>query len=145
MPGNKSKKNSIPISLVLKDYFCCCRDIFNMAQLVLHNMEFYAHHGHFDEEQIIGGRFRVDMVIDTDISRAAETDNLNDAVDYSLVYHAVKHEMETPSKLLEHLARRVVDAVYGVSDRIEKVTVTVSKLNPAIGGHMDKFSVVLTR
>ena len=61
-----------------------------MGQLVLENMEFYAHHGHFDEEQTIGGRFTVDLVIDTDFSKAAETDNLEDAVDYSLVYEMVK-------------------------------------------------------
>jgi dihydroneopterin aldolase len=108
-------------------------------------MEFYAHHGHFEEEKIIGGRFTVDITIETDVSRASETDDLNDAVDYSRVYEAVQHEMMIPAKLLEHLAKRIVDAVCLVSARIEKVTVTVSKLNPAIGGKMDKFSVMLTR
>jgi dihydroneopterin aldolase len=117
----------------------------NMAQLVLHDMEFYAHHGHFDEEQIIGGHFRVNLVIDTDISRAAETDHLQDALDYSKVYQAIRREMEVPSKLLEHLAQRIVNAVYSVSGNISKVTVTVSKMNPVIGGKMNCFSVVLTK
>jgi dihydroneopterin aldolase len=116
-----------------------------MGQLVLEKMEFYAHHGHFSEEQTIGGRFTVDLVIDTDFSKAAETDNLEDGVDYSLVYEMVKKEMGKPSRLLEHLAQRIVDAVYTVSDRITRVTVTVSKLNPAIGGTMNKFSVIFTR
>lgn len=116
-----------------------------MAQLVLQNMEFYAHHGHFDEEQIIGGRFRVDLVIETDISKAAESDNLHDAVDYSKVYQAIKHEMDVPSKLLEHLAQRIVNAVYKVSTSINKVTVTISKMNPVIGGKIDRFSVILTK
>jgi dihydroneopterin aldolase len=116
-----------------------------MGQLVLEKMEFFAHHGHFSEEQTIGGRFTVDLVIDTDFSKAAETDNLEDGVDYSLVYEHVKEEMRKPSKLLEHLARRIADSVYTVSDRITKVTVTVSKLNPAIGGTMNKFSVIFSR
>jgi dihydroneopterin aldolase len=116
-----------------------------MGQLVLENIEFYAHHGHFDEEQTIGGRFTVTVVIDTDFSRAAETDDLNDALDYSVVYELIKKEMGKPSRLMEHLARRIVDVVYIVSDRINSVTVTVSKLNPAIGGNISKFSVVLTR
>jgi dihydroneopterin aldolase len=108
-------------------------------------MEFYAHHGHFSEEQIIGGRFTVDMIIDTDLSSAAKTDKIQDAVDYSKVYDAIKVEMATPSKLVENLAKRILDAVYKVSDRITKVTVTVSKLNPAIGGSMERFSVIMTR
>lgn len=116
-----------------------------MGQLVLENMEFYAHHGHYDEEQIIGGRFMVNLVIDADLSKAAETDNLEDALDYSIVYDIVKKEMEKPSRLLEHLARRIIDGVYTVSDKISKVTITVSKLNPPIGGSMNKFSIILER
>ncbi|HEX2396500.1 MAG TPA: dihydroneopterin aldolase, partial [Bacteroidales bacterium] len=113
-----------------------------MGQLILRNMEFYAHHGHFKEEQIIGGRFSVDLLIETDMTRASETDELTDTVDYSRVYEAVKTEMACPSKLLEHLAKRIIDAVYRVSDDVGKVTVTVSKINPAIGGKLDKFSVI---
>jgi dihydroneopterin aldolase len=116
-----------------------------MGQLVLQNMEFYAHHGHFREEQVIGGQFAVDLVIDTDITKASESDELTDTVDYSLIYEVVKNEMVRPSKLLEHLAKRIIDAVYHVSPNIRKVTVTVSKLNPAIGGKLDKFCVILSR
>jgi dihydroneopterin aldolase len=108
-------------------------------------MEFYAHHGHFREEQIIGGRFSVDLVIDTDLTAVAESDELSDTVDYSRIYEIVRTEMVRPSKLLEHLAKRIIDAVYLVSADIKKVTVTVSKLNPTIGGKMDKFSVILSR
>lgn len=116
-----------------------------MGQLVLQNMEFYAHHGHFKEEQIIGGRFTVDLIIDADLSAVSVSDDLSDAVDYSKIYEAVKNEMLHPSKLLEHLAKRIVDAIYLISADIQKVTITVSKLNPAVGGKMDKFSVILTR
>jgi len=116
-----------------------------MGQLVLENMEFYAFHGHYAEEQTIGGRFSVDLVIDTDLNRAAETDLLDDAVDYSKVYELVKTEMGKPSRLLEHLALRILNAVYTASDHITSVKITVSKLNPVIGGHMDRFSVILTR
>jgi 7,8-dihydroneopterin aldolase/epimerase/oxygenase len=116
-----------------------------MGQLILENMEFYAYHGHYDEEQTIGGKFIVDLIIDTDLSKPAETDQLEDAIDYSKIYQAVRHEMGKPSRLLEHLAMRIIKAVYASSEGIASVRVTVSKLNPAIGGHMSRFSVVLTR
>ena len=116
-----------------------------MGQLLLENMEFYAHHGHFEEEQTIGGRFTVDLIIETNFTKASETDDLDDAVDYSHVYELVRDEMAKPSHLLEHLARRIADSVYSASSKVSQVKVTVSKLNPAIGGQMSKFSVVLTR
>lgn len=116
-----------------------------MGQLVLENMEFYAHHGHFREEKIIGGRFSVDLIIETELSKASQSDDLQDAVDYSRIYEAVRSQMAESSNLVEHLAARIVDAVYAVSDKITRVTATVSKLNPAIGGSMSKFSVVLTK
>lgn len=116
-----------------------------MGQLVLENMEFYSYHGHYSEEQTIGGRFTVDLVIETDLSAAAKTDMLEDAIDYSRVYEVVKTEMAIPSRLLEHLAQRIMDAVFAVSNQVASVKVTVSKLNPAIGGNMHKFSVVMSR
>jgi len=116
-----------------------------MGQLILDNMEFYAHHGHFNEEQIIGGRFSVTLVIDTDVEKAAESDDLTDALDYSKVYETVRSEMGKPSRLLEHLAKRIADSVHSMSGSITGLSVTVSKLNPTIGGPMSKFSVVYTR
>ena len=116
-----------------------------MAQLVLENMEFYAYHGHYAEEQTIGGRFSVTLVLETDITRVAETDNLEDALDYSRVYGVVKAQMGQTSKLLEHLAARIAEALYREFGNLTRVTVTVSKLNPPVGGKMDKFTVMLTR
>jgi dihydroneopterin aldolase len=116
-----------------------------MAQLTLQNMEFYAHHGHFAEENIIGGRFRVDVVIEADISKAAATDDLNDAVDYSRVYELVKKEVHQVSHLVEHVAGRIADCIHAEFKGIGQVTVTVFKLNPPVGGKMDHFSVTITR
>jgi 7,8-dihydroneopterin aldolase/epimerase/oxygenase len=116
-----------------------------MAQLTLQNMEFYAHHGHFTEENIIGGRFRVDVVIETDISKAAASDSLEDALDYSRVYDIVKKEIHQVSHLVEHVAGRIADAIHAGFKNIDHVTVTVFKLNPPVGGKMDHFSVTITR
>jgi 7,8-dihydroneopterin aldolase/epimerase/oxygenase len=116
-----------------------------MAQLVLENMEFYAHHGHYTGENIIGGRFRVDVVIDTDITKAAASDDLADAVDYSRVYELVRTEMKQVSHLLEHLASRISYSIHAEFSHVTQVTVTVSKLNPPVGGKMDRFSVTVTK
>jgi dihydroneopterin aldolase len=116
-----------------------------MALLTMQNMEFYAHHGHFTEENIIGGRFRVDVVIETEIDQAAASDDLKDAVDYSRVYELVKKEIHQVSHLIEHVAGRIADAIHTEFKGLGQVTVTVFKLNPPVGGKMDHFSVTITR
>jgi dihydroneopterin aldolase len=115
-----------------------------MAIISLENMEFYAYHGCFKEEQQIGTWFEVDLNIKTFSSKPEFTDNLADAVDYQSVYLTIKQEMMKKSKLLEHVARRILDAVmakYSVSS----VTVIIRKKNPPLGGKIDSVSVKLTQ
>jgi 7,8-dihydroneopterin aldolase/epimerase/oxygenase len=116
-----------------------------MAQLVLENMEFYAYHGHYAEENKIGGRFRVDVVIETDITKASTSDELSDALDYSRVYDMVKREMNQVSRLVEHVTSRIANAIHSELGQAGKVTVTVSKLNPQVGGSIGRFSVTITK
>jgi len=116
-----------------------------MAQILLENIEFYSFHGHYAEERKIGNRFLVSVSIDTDIQKPAETDHLEDALDYRGVYETVKAEMQVPSNLLEHLAGRIVDSLISKFNAIEKVTVKVTKLHPPRGGNTEGVSIVITK
>ena len=73
-------------------------------------MEFYAFHGHYKEEQIVGNKFLVDVIIDTDMTLPANTDDLADAVNYQVAYKLIQREMNVKSKLLENIAKRILDA-----------------------------------
>ena len=109
-------------------------------------MEFYAFHGHYREEQIVGNKFQVDLIIDVDMSKPAGSDNLKDAINYQVAYRLVKEEMEKKSNLLEHIARRILDTIYKHFNGINRVTVKVSKMNPPMGGgRIERVSVTLTR
>jgi 7,8-dihydroneopterin aldolase/epimerase/oxygenase len=116
-----------------------------MAHIQIEGMEFYAFHGHFKEEQIVGNRFLVDLTIETDLEKPAESDNLKDAVNYQRAYEIVKSEMEKKSHLLENIAGRILDALYTEMTGINKATVKVSKMNPPVGGKAHSVSVVLSK
>jgi len=116
-----------------------------MGLIQIENMEFYSFHGHFKEERIVGNKFLVDLTIETDMKKPAESDNLKDAVNYQRVYEIVKQQMEMKSHLLEHIAGRIIDAVYAEMEGITKATVKVSKLNPPMGGKIGSVSVVITK
>jgi len=116
-----------------------------MGLIQIENMEFYSFHGHFKEERIVGNKFVVDLTIETDMTIPSASDNLKDAVNYQRVYEIVKQQMELKSYLLEHIAGRILDAVYAEMDNILKVTVKVSKMNPPMGGKIGSVSVILSR
>ena len=111
----------------------------------LDEMEFYAYHGCFREEQIVGNRFIVSIAIETDVTLPAQTDRIQDALNYVKVYELVKEEMKQTSHLLEHITNRILDRLYQHFPFIVNARVKVSKLNPPMGGQMKKVSVTLSR
>jgi 7,8-dihydroneopterin aldolase/epimerase/oxygenase len=112
-----------------------------MALILLENMEFFAYHGCFAEEQIIGNRFIVNLTIETDTSAAETSDNLHDTVNYQAVYSIVKKEMAIKSKLLEHVASRISKEVKRAFPHINGLIVKISKTNPPLGGKLENVSV----
>ncbi|HSV75448.1 MAG TPA: dihydroneopterin aldolase [Bacteroidales bacterium] len=116
-----------------------------MGKVIIEEMEFYAHHGCFLEEQIIGSRYLVNIEYEYDSARAALNDQLSDAVNYQQLYKVVKAQMKQSSHLLEHLTHRIVETIYAAFPNIISLTVRVSKLNPPVGGKVKSVSVELTR
>lgn len=116
-----------------------------MGKIHLEEMEFYAYHGHYTEEQIVGNKFLVDLIIEADMSMPADTDDLSDAINYQSVYKLVKQEMAKKSKLLENIAKRILDSVYAEFKGIHKITITIRKMNPPMGGKMRSVAVTLSR
>lgn len=116
-----------------------------MGLIRIEDMEFYAFHGHYHEEQIVGNHFLVDVEMETDTVKAGESDDLHDTVNYQKAYLIVKKEMEQKSHLLEHIAKRILDALYGELPGIVRAKVRVSKLNPVMGGKIGRVSVEISR
>ena len=108
-----------------------------MSTISIEGMEFFAYHGCFKEEQIIGTKFIVDLFLETDTALAEKSDNLNDTVNYQTVYQVVKAEMETKSKLLEHVGRRVLTRIKKEFPTVIHARLKIKKLNPPLGGKMD--------
>lgn len=116
-----------------------------MGIIEIENMEFYAYHGCYNEEKVVGNRFLVNLTIATDCKKASETDNLNDALNYQIAYQLVKKEMEIKSNLLENIAGRILNRLHDEFSGILKATVKISKMNPPMGGQMEKVSVTMSK
>lgn len=106
--------------------------------LRIQNAVFYAYHGVLTEEQSVGRKFEVDVELSYDLSKAAETDKLEYAVNYEKVYKYLK-EILTENKfyLIERLAYTIAKKILEKFDNVENVKVNVRKLHPPIGGLID--------
>lgn len=116
-----------------------------MGKIEIEGMEFYAYHGHYAEEQIVGNRFLVDLSIETECEKAAQSDQLEDALNYLTVYQLIRKEMQIKSNLLENVAGRILDQLYRQCKGIERARVKISKLNPPMGGQISRVSVTMER
>lgn len=113
------------------------------SYILLENIQLFAHHGVLEQETKVGNHFVVNVKLKVDLSKAAESDNVADTISYADVYDIVKTEMEEPSKLLEHAAKRIVSNLKKTFSEIEEVEIKLSKLNPPMGAQLDAASVII--
>ena len=115
-----------------------------MSIISIEGMEFFAYHGCFKEEQVIGTKFRIDLYLEVDTSAAEKSDQLQDTVNYQSVFQLVKKEMETTSKILEHVGRRILDRIKNEFPSVDHARIKIRKLNPPLGGKMNFVSLELS-
>ena len=116
-----------------------------MGKIILENIRIYSNHGCLEEEALIGSDYIVDLEIEADLSKSAETDELADTVDYVHLNKIVKEEVSIRSKLLEKVAERVLQRIQNEIFMVTYAKVKLSKMNPPIGGNVEKVSIVLEK
>ena len=111
------------------------------GSIALEGMHFHAYHGFFEEEQIMGSDYLLDVSVMIDTTAASRTDDLYKTVNYETIYEISKMVMAEKTPLLETIAERIVEALKHQFDNIQEVKVQLKKVNPAVGGHVDFVSV----
>ena len=115
-----------------------------MGIIKVENIRVFAYHGCLKEETKIGSDYRVDLQVKANLQTSAKTDDLKDTIDYVFLNKVIKEEMEIPSHLLETVAKRILNRVFNKDKLVKKATVWVSKLNPPIGGDVEKVTIKMT-
>lgn len=115
-----------------------------MGKLELKGMKFFARHGCFDEEKMTGNYFIADFSAEVDMTAPAESDNLEDAVNYQHIYNIIKEEMAIPSNLLENVAGRILKRIKSNFPQLVSASISVGKLNPPLGGEVGAARVTLS-
>lgn len=117
-----------------------------MDRIFLNRMAFYGYHGVFSEENKLGQRFLVDLVLEADLTPASRSDDVEKTVDYGEAYQLVKRIVEgEPKKLVETITEQIADEVLQSFPVVERCTVKVIKPDPPIPGHYDSVAIEMTR
>jgi len=114
-----------------------------MSIIRLKNIRIFTNHGCLIEEEKIGSDYLVNLKVKANLHKAAASDQLKDTIDYVHLQHIVKNEMSQRSKLLEHVGQRIIDRIFKEIELVDEVAVTISKLNPPIGGDVEEVSVTM--
>ena len=104
------------------------------SKIILENIKIYAYHGVLPEEKILGTFYIVNAEIVADITKAAETDDLNDTINYALINDIIHAEMKISSELLEHVAGRIIRKIKSEFAQVQKVKVKITKTKPPMKG-----------
>ena len=114
-----------------------------LGKIRVRNIKIYANHGCLKEETLIGSDYLVNVEVDADLKKASQSDELSETVDYVHINSIVKEEMSIPSKLLEHVAQRILNRIFVEISITKKVKVAVSKINPPIGDDVQEVTIIL--
>ena len=116
------------------------------SKIYLRNVRFHAFHGVLPQEGIVGNDYLVNLVLYYDFSSAMKTDDLQGTLNYAEVYQKVREEIAVPSKLLEHVAGRIAHRLFSDFPEIQKLQLSITKVNPPMGADSDGagVEVVLT-
>ncbi|MBC1539985.1 dihydroneopterin aldolase [Listeria seeligeri] len=117
-----------------------------MDKIYLNELAFYGYHGVLSEENKLGQKFIISLVLGLSTKKAGISDNVNDTVSYADVYETVKEIAEgKPFKLIEALAEKIATEVLVNYPLLNEVTIKLIKPNPPIPGHYHSVAVEIER
>lgn len=113
--------------------------------ILIKGIECYAYHGCMDEEALIGQLYSVDIMVDVDFEKSMQTDNLDDTIDYAMVNKIVLEQMAIRSKLIEHVAGRILKALESAFPNVINIKVSVTKFNPPVNGNIKQVTATTSK
>ncbi|WEK68214.1 MAG: dihydroneopterin aldolase [Candidatus Chryseobacterium colombiense] len=114
-----------------------------MSKIFLEDLKIYAYHGVLPEENIIGTYYILNVELHTDLWKAAESDDLNDTISYADINQIIHDEMKIKSKLLEHVAGRIISRIHNEFQQINYIKLKITKTAPPMQGEMRGASIEL--
>jgi dihydroneopterin aldolase len=114
-----------------------------MVEINLNGAEFFAFHGYYPEEQLLGCRFLVDLSVSFEPTADLAEDDLLNTVNYEQLYNIACEEMKITRKLIETVAQAIADTIKQKFPFVKNTRVSIKKINPPLKGKVGYSSVVV--
>lgn len=115
-----------------------------MDRIDVEGIRLFGYHGCMDEEEKIGTEYIINVSVWANLHKAADSDRLRDTVDYVHINRIVAEEVKKRSKLIEAVAKRIINRIMQELLLVQRVEVKLSKLFPPINGDVQSVGVTLT-
>ncbi|MCD9617356.1 dihydroneopterin aldolase [Chryseobacterium gleum] len=116
-----------------------------MSKIYLEDVKIYAYHGVLLEENIIGTYYILNVELHTDLWKAAESDDLHDTISYADINDILHSEMKIKSRLLEHVAGRMITKIHSSFPQVDYIKLKITKTAPPMQGEMKGASIELEK
>ncbi len=117
-----------------------------MDKIIIRGLRLRANHGVNPEEKRDGQIFELDLTLGADLTRAGQTDRLEDTVNYAAVRKTVQRAFTGESyDLIERAAQVVCDAVLAEYPAVEEITLRLKKPMAPMNAVFDYVGVEITR
>ncbi len=116
-----------------------------MSKIFLDDVKIYAYHGVLPEENMIGTYYILNLEIHTDLWKAAASDNLKDTISYADINSIMHREMKISSRLLEHVAGRIIASIHEAFPGISYIRLKITKTAPPMQGEMNGAAIELEK
>ena len=117
-----------------------------MDKIHIKNLEVFAKHGVFPEENVLGQKFVISAVLYTSTREAGKTDDLTKSIHYGEVSQFITEFMEQNTfKLLETVAERLAEELLLRTEHLEKVSLEIKKPWAPVGLPLETVSVEIER
>lgn len=111
------------------------------SKIIIEDLKIYAYHGVLPEETLIGTYYLLNVEVHAHLWKAVGTDDLNDTINYAEINEIIHHEMKVPSKLMEHVAGRILKNIKLKFTQVSFIKIRITKTSPPMTGEMRGVSV----
>ena len=110
--------------------------------LFIDNLEVFANHGLFEEENKLGQKFIFDIECELNYKKAMFSDEMTDSISYADIAEVVvKTAMTNTFNLLERLAGEILKNIFTEFSQIENIKLKINKPGAPIKYHFEKCGV----
>ncbi|MDB5014414.1 MAG: dihydroneopterin aldolase [Daejeonella sp.] len=111
-------------------------------KVILKDIQFFASHGFYAEEQLLGGKFYVNIETESEV-HGDGGDDISNTVNYERLFEIASTEMQRTQKLLETVAHSMLDQIRHQFLGVKVIKVSIRKMHPPLGGQVDSAIIEL--